>query len=133
MVVGLQKSIPYVVKSTPEVTITGEWLVQQIDECIRTMAKAGFNIRAVISDDHSTNVSAYSKLKNMYTSGDTYIEHPVYGGTMKTYLFFDIVHLIKNVMNNLLGNKKFSFPELSFNKFEGEIKVKAGYVIIIDR
>ena len=79
------------------------------------------------------NVSAYSKLKNMYTSGDTYIEHPAYGGTMKTYLFFDIVHLIKNVRNYLLGIKKFSFPEFSFNKFEDEIKVKAGYVIIIDR
>ena len=51
MVVGLDKSIPYVVKSSPDVTITGEWLRKQIDECIKTVAKAGFNVRAVISDD----------------------------------------------------------------------------------
>ena len=63
MIVGLEKSVPYVVKSSPEVTITGEWLWQQIDECIQTLAKAGFNIRAVIADDHSTNVSAFSKLQ----------------------------------------------------------------------
>ena len=62
MIVGLEKSVPYVVKSSPEVTITGEWLWQQIDECIRALAKAGFDIRAVIADDHSTNVSAFSKL-----------------------------------------------------------------------
>ena len=70
----------------------------------------------------------YSKLKIIYQSGDTYIEHPVYGGTMKTYLFFDIVHLMKNVRNNLLANKKFVFPKFSFNEFEDNIKVEARYV-----
>ena len=52
MIAGLDKSIPYVVKSTPEVTITGEWLWKQIDDCIETVAKAGLNIRAIIADDH---------------------------------------------------------------------------------
>ena len=41
MIVGIDKSIPYVVKSSPEVTITDEWLTKQIDECISTVAKAG--------------------------------------------------------------------------------------------
>ena len=129
MIVGIDKSIPYVVKSSPEVTITGEWLTKQIDECISTVAKAGFNVRAVIADDHSTNTSAYSKLHNKY-DGDsqTYIKHPAYGGNMKTYLFFDMVHLIKNVRNNLLNKKKFVFPKFSFDLFEDKIEVGDGYV-----
>ena len=71
-----------------------------------------------------TNVSAYSKLHKLY-KGDskTYISHPVYGGTMKTYLFFDMVHLIKNMRNNLLANKKFVFPKFSFDLFEDKIEV----------
>ena len=129
MLVGLEKSIPYVVKSSPDVTITGEWLKKEIDECIKTVAKAGFNVRAVIADDHSTNVSSYSKLHKTY-EGDskTYISHPVYGGSMKTYLLFDMVHLIKNVRNNLLANKKFVFPKFSFDGFEDKIEVANGYV-----
>ena len=129
MIVGLSKSIPYVVKSSPEVTITGEWLWIQLDECIQTLAKAGFNIRAVIADDHTTNVSAYAKLHQKYDGdGQTYIFHSAYGGSMKTYLFFDIVHLIKNVRNNLLSKKKFVFPKFSFELFEDKIEVDAGFV-----
>ena len=47
---------------------------------------------------------------------------------MKTYLFFDIVHLIKNVRNNLLSKKKFVFPKFSFELFEDKIEVDAGFV-----
>ena len=46
----------------PEVKIEGLWLSEQIDECIHTLHKTGFNIVAVISDNHSTNVSAFNIL-----------------------------------------------------------------------
>ena len=62
MIVGLQKSIPYVVKSSPEIKITGPWLKKEIDSCIFMLQNAGFNVRAVIADDHSPNVSAFSYL-----------------------------------------------------------------------
>ena len=42
---------------------------------------------------------------------------------MKTYLFFDMVHLIKNVRNNLLNKKKFVFPKFSFDLFEDKLKL----------
>ena len=32
MVVGLKKSIPYVIQATPEVTFTGAWLAEMIDK-----------------------------------------------------------------------------------------------------
>ena len=129
MIVGLQKSIPYVVKSSPEITITWEWLWKEVDKCITTLAEAGFNVRAVIADDHSSNVAAYKKLHEVYHGdSETYIFHPAYGGIQKTYLFFDIVHIIKNVRNNLLNKKKFVYPKFSFNKFEDPVQVSDGYV-----
>ena len=47
---------------------------------------------------------------------------------MRTYLFFDMVHLVKNIRNNLLNNKKFVFPSFEFNLFNDCIKVPGGFV-----
>ena len=62
MIVGLQKSIPYVIKSIPETKIEGEWLKTEIIESIETLHSLGFSVRAVIADNHSSNVSAFSKI-----------------------------------------------------------------------
>ena len=47
---------------------------------------------------------------------------------MKTYLLFDIIHLIKNIRNNLLNRKKFVFPEFIFDLFRDNINVPAGFI-----
>ena len=60
MIKSLKQSIPFVIKAIPKVKIEGLWISEQIDECIHTLHKAGFNIVAVISDNHSTNVSAFN-------------------------------------------------------------------------
>ena len=39
---------------------------------------------------------------------------------------FDAVHLIKNIRNNLLHNKRFIFPAFHFDKFRDEVNVTAG-------
>ena len=39
----------------------------------------------------------------------------------KIYLFFDSVHLMKNIRNNLLNNKMFLFPAFSFSGFYDQI------------
>ena len=77
----------------------------------------------------TSNVRAYSELHKTY-DGDSklYIYHPACAGLMKTYLFFDIIHLIKNIRNNLLNQKKFVFPSFSFDLFEDNIEVPAGYI-----
>ena len=62
MVVGLKESVAYVVKSVPETNITGEFLKEKLLECIKTLEDCDFNVRAVVSDDHSSNVSAYQLL-----------------------------------------------------------------------
>ena len=58
MIVGLQKAIPYVVRSSAEVYITGLWLKKEINECITSLHQSGFKVRAVVTDNHSTNVNA---------------------------------------------------------------------------
>ena len=56
------------------------------------------------------------------------IDHPVYNETLKTYLLFDIVHLVKNSRNNFLSRKKFVFPEFSFDEFRDLIEIPNGFI-----
>ena len=78
MINSLKQSIPFVIKAIPEVKIEGLWLSEQIDECIHTLHKTGFNIVAVISDNHSTNMAAFNILMKKYphTKKDISINHP---------------------------------------------------------
>ena len=43
-------------------------------------------------------------------------------------MFFDVVHLIKNVRNNLLNRKRFTFPSFEFLDFYDDIKIPEGYI-----
>ena len=62
MIVGLKSSVPYVVKTCPEKQITGDWVKKSLLDCLKSLQESGFNVRGVVSDDHSTNVNAYSEL-----------------------------------------------------------------------
>ena len=46
----------------------------------------------------------------------------------KIYLFYDIVHLVKNIRNNLLNRKRFIFPRFSFHGFKDNIIVSGGEI-----
>ena len=79
MISGLKYSIPYIVEAIPETTITGAWLATKMAENLKILGDAGFTVRAVIADNHSTNVTAFSKLLKDYghdcDSSSLYIEH----------------------------------------------------------
>ena len=108
MTVGLKESIPYVVQAIPEVTFDGEWLANK-------MASCNDNLTAVVTDNHASNVNAFSKVVTMFISDPThYIQHPL-NSSKNTYLFFDTAHIVKNIRNNLLNGKKFVFPEFIYN------------------
>ena len=93
---------------------------------IESLHKCGFHVRAVICDNHSTNVAAFNVLMKKYGSNDSpnIINHPSRDGKM--YLFYDSVHLLKNIHNNLFNNRRFNFPSFSFDKFYDDINVPAG-------
>ena len=84
---------------------------QEIDEYCFNLKETGFKIRAVISDDHSANTNAFSHLLKV-CDGDKryYTYHPVCRRLLKIYVFFDNVHSIENIRNNLVNRKKFVFP-----------------------
>ena len=48
-----------VIKPSPDIIITGEWLKSENDECLYNLQKAGFYARAVISHDHTSNNRAF--------------------------------------------------------------------------
>ena len=129
MIVGMRESIPYVIKTCPEVSINGHWLHNEIDSSIYNLTDCGFQVRGVVCDNHSVNVRAFSELLKHYESeSELFIHHSAYNGLMKTYLLFDMVHLIKNVRNNLLNAKKFVFPSFEFSLFRDKIIFPDGFV-----
>ena len=131
MIQGLKKSISFVIKALPETKITGEWLAQHISECISCLSKVGFNVRAVVTDNHSSNVNAFKCLLYTYGTNDSklFIQHP--DNNTKTYLFVDNVHLMKNVHDNLFNAKKFVFPSFTFNVQGVVINSPNGYIFMV--
>lgn len=128
MIVGIRKNIPFVVRAVPEVAVSGSLVRRHIDEVLKDLHETGFNVRTIIADNHSTNVNAYDALMKDHgvDTATNAIIHPSSG--RKIYLMFDTVHLIKNVRNNLLHNKRFIFPKFHFDGFHDDVNVTAGEV-----
>ena len=67
-------------KTLPETKVSGEWLKPQIIESLCSLHTAGFYVRAVITDNHSANLAAFSFLKEEFSpnnsDGDLFIFHP---------------------------------------------------------
>ena len=60
-----------------------------------------------------------------------YIKQPQ--NSSKTYLFYDTVHLMKNIRNKLLNKKRFVFPEFSYDdNLHIKISCPAGYICLGD-
>ena len=129
MINSLKDSIPFVVKAMPEIKLTRQWIVEQIEEVLTSLHQCGFHVRGVICDNHSTNVAAFKLLLKKYGIKDTpdAIKHPSRKDG-KIYLFYDSVHLVKNIRNNLLNGRRFNFPEFSFHDFYDEIDVPEGKI-----
>ena len=66
MVVSLKQSTPYIIKAIPLTKINHQVVQEGIINCISMLSRGDFNVRAVVSDNHSTNVSAYKHLKAIY-------------------------------------------------------------------
>ena len=126
MMAGLKRNVPYVVKALPEKKIEGEWVKNELLDCLKILQENSFNVRGVVCDDHSTNVSAYKILlaEHGQTPDDLFITL----NGKKIYLFFDTVHLIKNVRNNLLNRKRFLFPNFHFRGLYDDVVVTGGEI-----
>ena len=129
MIVGLKESIAYILQAIPEVKLSGEWLADKMSNYIDDLTPAEFCVRGIVTDDRSSNVHAFSLLVAMFNSDShQYIKHPG-NFDKKTYLFYDTMHIIKNIRNNLLNGKKFVFPKFTYNDgLNIDIDFGAGFI-----
>ena len=127
MIVGLKRNVSYVLHMVPETAISGELLQTEILKCIKILQDIGFNVRGICCDNHSSNVAAYKGLSKMLDS-DYDNDLKIWINEMPIYLFYDSVHLIKNVRNNLLSRKKLLFPPFTSEELETHVKVAGGEI-----
>ena len=127
MIVGLTKNVPYVIHAVPENKIEAGWLMDELIKCIKVLHLKGFSVKACVCDNHPTNVSAYRKLLALYGRNEDGLR--IYIDDKPIYLFYDAVHLMKNIRNNLLHQKRLIFPPFSNNDLENKaVEVKGGEV-----
>ena len=124
MIAGLKNSIPYVIKPSPETKIKADWLKEELIYCLGTLPKPGFNVRAIASDNHPSHVSSFKNLLQHFNQDPD--ELFIWYELRKIYLFYDAVHLMKNIRNNLLNYKRFIFPSFKFDGFKDPINVSGG-------
>lgn len=126
MIIGLTKTIPYVLYSLPKKNLKGDWLRDAILKCIKTLQDIGYHVRGVVCDNHSSNVSAYRKLLTEFAENTSDLSIMI--NNEPIYLFFDTVHLMKNIRNNLLARKRFLFPSFHSDALQNSISVDGGEI-----
>ena len=127
MIIGLKENVPYVVvKAAPVTFINNELLKVELLNCLELLITGGFNERAVIGYNDTANVSAFTKLILQFGKDNESLF--INFQSQKVYLFYDTVHLIKNVRNNLLSKKQLVFPQFSFFEINDDVIVNPGEI-----
>ena len=100
-----------------------------MSNCIDDLTSTEFFVRGIATDNHASNVHAFSSLASIFSSDShQYIKHPR-NFDKKTHLFYDTVHIMKNSRNNLLNEKKFVFPKFIYNDgLNIDINFPAGFI-----
>ena len=126
MIIGFKENVSYVVKAVLLTFINSELLKDKLLNCSELLTIFGFNVRVVICDNHAANVSTLTKL--IFQFGEDNESLFINLQSQKFYLFYDSVHLIKNVRNNLLSKKWLVFPQFSFFEFNDDVIVNPGEI-----
>ena len=128
MAMSLTNTIPFIIKAIPIFTLSSKIVSNGILNCLENLTYEKFNPRAVISDNHRTNISSFNYLMNTYPVPEKKycIINP--NTSLIVYFFFDTVHLIKNIRNNLIGARFIQIPQLQLELQELTLIVPAGNV-----
>ena len=116
MIVGLKNYIPYVIQVLTDVSINGQWLANKMEDNIKRLVDINFHVLGIVTDNHSTSVRAFSNILNKYGNSNFSLLHRN-NHSKRTYLYFDTVHFMKDIRNNLLNSKKLVFPAFEFSDF----------------
>ena len=110
MIVGLKSNVPFMIKALPETENNGNFLHDNLLECMHILHQLNFNIREIV---HS---------KERFCLKDT----PFALNGKRIYLIYDNVYLMKNSRNNLMDYKCFLFPPFLFEEFYYSVYMSAG-------
>ena len=80
-----------------------------------------------MADNHLANVNTFNILLDKFEGYKTHyitLPHP----PPKLFLFFDSVHLLKDIRNGLLNKKKFVFSAFTFEISNISVSSKEGYI-----
>ena len=62
MIAGLKNSIPYLIKSSLETKINSDWPNEELIDSLGILSKSGFNVRAIVCDNHPSNMPSFKNL-----------------------------------------------------------------------
>lgn len=115
------------IQTLPEISITGQRLANKMKYHIKKLAVTNFIVCAIVKDNYSVNVKAFSKILNK--CGISYFTILHTNNHLKCKcLFFNTVHLVKNRIN-FLNSKKlmlpaFEFPAFEYSMFKGVYNIR---------
>ena len=76
MVVGLKQSTLFIVQAISEVKFNGQWFCDKTASYIENLGNVGFCVRGLVADNHSSNVNAFTSLKDIFHSeSKLFFEH----------------------------------------------------------
>ena len=112
MIVELKQFITFAIQAIPEIIrFNGQWQAKKISDNIDILKEIGLYVWGIVTNNYSANVNAFSTLIKIFNSEwNYYIKH-----LQNSLLFYDTVHLMKSIRNNLVNRKKFAFPEFVYD------------------
>ena len=128
MATSLTNTIPFIIKAIPIFTMSSKIVNNGILNCLENLTYEEFHPRAVISDDHRTNISSFNYLMNTYPVPKKKYCMINPNTSLIIYFRFDTVHLIKNIRNFLIGARFFRISQLQLELQELTLIVPAGNV-----
>ena len=127
MIIGRTKIVPNVNHVVLEKQIESGWLMDEKINCFKCLHSKGLNVKTCFCDNLPTSVSAFRKLLALYGKEEDSLR--IYNEVKLIYLLFDAIHLIKNISNNLIHQKRRIFPPFSSNHLRDKpFEVRGGEI-----
>ena len=100
MIVGLENFIPHMIKSSTETKINADWLKEELIDCLRILYQSGFIVRALFCNNHPSHVPCFKNLLQHFNQDPHWLF--TWHELIKTYLFYNTAHLVKNIRDILI-------------------------------
>ena len=126
MIDTLKESIPYVIKSLPEINIDANWLKTEL----LGSSNRGFRVRGIVFDNHPSNVSSFNKMLEHFNHNlaELYMLHKYATQVQKNLPLLRRCPFNKKGRNNLFKCKRFVFSQFEFSGFKDPINVPGGEI-----